>query len=85
MIRIEFTKEEKEKLHMLRYEYPDPIVQRKIDVLHLVSKEISYQEIARLCNLDVNTITAYVKAYKLDFGLNSWTLDIASLSSKKEV
>ena len=71
MIRIEFTKEEKEKLHMLRYEYPDPIVQRKIDVLHLVSKEISYQEIARLCNLHVNTITAYVKAYKLDFGLNS--------------
>ena len=64
MVSIEFTEEEKQALDRERFEYPDPRVQRKMEVLWLISEGLSREEVARLAGVSSKTVRRYVKRYK---------------------
>jgi len=64
MVSIEFTEEDKRTLDRERFAYPDPQVQRKIEVLWLVSQGLGREEVARLAGVSTKTVRRYVKRYK---------------------
>lgn len=64
MINIEFTPEEIDALEYERYHYPDPKVQKKMEVLYLKSQNLEHQEIRRLCRISKTTLTTYLKQYQ---------------------
>jgi len=64
MVSIQFTEEERQTLDRERFEYPDPRVQRKMEVLWLVSEGLSRAEVARLAGVSTKTVRRYVKRYK---------------------
>jgi transposase len=64
MVSIQFTEEDRQTLDRERFEYPDPRVQRKMEVLWLVSKGLSRPEVARLAGVSTRTVRRYVKLYK---------------------
>jgi transposase len=64
MVSINFTEEEKESLAYDRFHYPDPRVQRKLEVLWLLSQGLSRAEAARLANVSAKTVRRYVRRYK---------------------
>lgn len=64
MIKIEFTPEEIDLLESERYRYPDPKVQRKMEVLYLKSQGLAHHEIGRLCRISEPTLVAYLKQYQ---------------------
>jgi hypothetical protein len=51
MLRIEFTQEDIKKLYYERYYYPDPSVQRKMEVIYLKSQGLAHQDIRMLCQI----------------------------------
>lgn len=64
MISITITKEEAEKINSLRYNYPDPLVQRRFEVLWLKHLRYQHTEIAKIANIHHDTVTDYIKIYK---------------------
>jgi transposase len=68
MIKIEFTPEEIDTLAYERYHYPDPKVQKKLDVLYLKSMGLEHQEICKICRISKTTLTTYLRQYQ-DGGL----------------
>jgi len=64
MVSIEFTEEEKQTFNYERFHYPDPRVQRKMEVLWLVSQGLSRAEVARLANVSSKTVRRYIRRYK---------------------
>jgi len=64
MITINLTSKIIAKLQYLRYNHPHPRVQQRVEVLLLKSKNLPHNEIARLTDLSVNTITSYLKLYQ---------------------
>lgn len=65
MLRIDFTQEAVEKLHYERYHHPHPLVQKKMEVLYLKSREIKHKEICSLCQISKTTLTKYIRQYQL--------------------
>ena len=51
MVSIQFTEEDKQALERERFDYPDPRVQRKMEVLWLVSQGLRREEVARLAGV----------------------------------
>lgn len=64
MLSIQFTEEDRQSLNHERFHYPDPRVQRKMEVLWLVSQGLSRPEVARLAGVSVKTVRRYIKRYK---------------------
>lgn len=64
MISVQFTEEERRALNYERFHYPDPRVQRKMEVLWLVSQGLGREEAARLAGVSSKTVRRYVKQYK---------------------
>lgn len=64
MVSIAFTEEEKKRLDRERFQYPDPRVQRKIEVLWLLSQGLNRTEVARLAGVSTKTVRRYLKRYK---------------------
>ena len=63
MIYVSFDSAEKEKINYLRYNHPQKIVRRKMEVLWLKSKSLSHKEIAKLARVSENTLRSYLKEY----------------------
>jgi len=63
MIYIFFSKSEKEKINYLRYNHPQKIVRRKMEVLWLKSQNLPHKEIAKLARVSENTLRSYLKEY----------------------
>jgi transposase len=63
MIRINFTEADKQALGEQRYQYPHPLVQRKMETLWLKSQGLPHHEIARLADITENTVRAYLYEY----------------------
>ena len=57
MIEIEFSVESIKTLDYERYHYPDPRVQRKMQVAWLKSQELAHRQIAHLAGVTPNTVT----------------------------
>jgi transposase len=64
MIKLQFTKEEQQKLHHQRYHHPCPLVQRKMEALWLKSHNKSHKEISKLTGISSTTLTKYLKEYQ---------------------
>lgn len=64
MITIEFTAEQIDALEYERYHYPDPKVQKKMDVLYLKSLGMEHQEICRICRICRTTLVTYLRQYQ---------------------
>jgi transposase len=64
MVSIQFTAEERQALDYERFHYPDPRVQRKMEVLWLVSQGLGREEVAHLAGVSSKTVRRYVKRYK---------------------
>ena len=63
MLSIQFTEEDKQALDYERFHYPDPRVQRKMEVLWLVSQGLSRSEVAGLAGVSTKTVRRYIKQY----------------------
>jgi len=63
MIRINFTDEEIATLNFERYHYPDPRVQKKIEVLWLKSQGLSHETIAQLSGVCSRQVQRYLNEY----------------------
>ena len=63
MSEIQFSKEEVESLHHLRFHHPHPRVQLKMEVLWLKSQEVSYKEILKLTRITGNTLRSYTNDF----------------------
>lgn len=64
MIKIEFTKDECDALEYERYNYPHPMVQKRMEALYLKSQGTGHKEICRLTRISSTTLTSYLKAYR---------------------
>jgi transposase len=64
MLTLHFTESDQQQLHHERFHYPDPRVQRKMEVLYLKSQGLTHQEIARLARLSERTVNRYLHAYR---------------------
>lgn len=63
MIQIEFTADQREALHYERFHYPDPRVQRKMEVLWLKSCQLPHAEIAKLAGVEPRTVQRLLNEY----------------------
>ena len=63
MIQIDFTVSEREALNYERYHYPDPRVQRKIEVVWLKSCQLSHLEIAKAAGVQPRTVQRILNEY----------------------
>ncbi len=64
MIQIDFSSEEIEQLNYERYNYPHPLVQKKMEALYLKSQKISHQKICQICRITRATLIKYLKQYQ---------------------
>jgi transposase len=64
MVSSQFTEEDRQTLDRERFQYPDPRVQRKMEVLWLVSQGLNRTDAARLAGVSTKTVRRYVKRYK---------------------
>ena len=64
MIQINFSSEEIEQLNYERYNYPHPLVQKKMEALYLKSQKISHQKICQICRITRATLIKYLKQYQ---------------------
>jgi transposase len=64
MPRLTFSAEEQQALHKERFEHPDPRVQQRMEVLWLISQEVTYSQAARLGGVSEATVDRYVALYR---------------------
>jgi transposase len=63
-IRLAFSEEDRQALSKERYEHPDPCVQRKMEVLWLISQGMKHKEAARFAGVSQVTAARYVALYR---------------------
>ncbi len=64
MLTLHFTEADREQLHHERFHYPDPRVQRKMEVLYLHSHGLAHHQVARLTHLSERTVNRYLHDYR---------------------
>ena len=63
MIDIDISEQQAEQLEYFRYHYPDPLIQRRFEVVWLKYLGYQHQEIAKIANVHHDTVTDYIKMY----------------------
>lgn len=63
-IRLAFSEEDQQTLSKQRYEHPHPCVQRRMEVLWLISQGEKHKEAARLAGVSKATAERYVALYR---------------------
>jgi transposase len=64
MIQIELSAETIKTLDYERYHYPEPRVQRKLQVVWFKSQKLPHRQIAHLAGVTPNTVTKYLREYQ---------------------
>jgi transposase len=87
-IGLTFSEEEQQSLSKERYEHPDPCVQRRMEVLCLISHGLKQKEAARLAGVSESTVDRYVALYRQG-GLpalreNKWHKPTSALQDHRE-
>ena len=72
MLRIEFKKEEIDKIRSLNKTHLHPFVRQKSNVLLLKANNISHGLIAQICDISENTLRNYFRGY-MESGIESLT------------
>src|SRR6266436_3401394 len=62
--RLSFSQEDLRILAQERYEHPDPRVQKRMEVLWLISQKVTHHEAARLAGVSRATAERYVAIYR---------------------
>ena len=62
--RLTFSQEDLRVLVAQRYEHPDPRVQKRMEVLWLISQGVTHHEAARLAGVSRATAERYVAIYR---------------------
>ena len=65
MIQVDFCQKDIEIFKIERSRHPHPRVQRRMDVLWLKSNGLPNNQIAQLANVCYNTVTEYLRMYKI--------------------
>ncbi len=63
-IQLEFTPEIQAALEQARYQYPHPMVQRRMETLWLKSHDLPHAQIAELAGVSENTMRDYFRLYQ---------------------
>jgi len=63
-VPLTFSDQELETLAMLRYEHPDPRVQKRMEVLWLISQGTVHKKAAQLAGVSRATAERYVALYR---------------------
>ena len=63
-IQLEFTPEIQAALEQERYQYPHPMVQRRMETLWLKSHDLPHAQIAELAGVSENTMRDYFRLYQ---------------------
>lgn len=63
-LRIKFTQEEIDQLNYEPYHYPHPIIQKKMQVLHLKALGFLHKDIAKIAEVTETTARGYMVEYK---------------------
>lgn len=63
MIRIEFSQDAIEELRYLRFHYPDPLVQMRMEAMYLRSQGMKNCDIIRLSGISKTSFHRYLNAY----------------------
>jgi transposase len=64
MARFTFSEHEQQVLHQERFDHPHPRVQRRMEVLWLISQGLTYPAVARLAGVSEATVDRYVALYR---------------------
>lgn len=64
MAQLMFSEADQQALHKERFEHPHPRVQRRMEVLWLISQGLVYPEAARLAGVSDATVDRYVALYR---------------------
>lgn len=64
MINFEFSESVINEFEYNRYNFPDPKVQRKMEVLYLKSQNLNHDLICRLCRISSVTLVKYLRQYQ---------------------
>lgn len=64
MLRADYTQKERELFQKLRYDYPDPRIQRRFEMLWLHSCGMNAEIIAPLVQMNPYTVRGVIKMYK---------------------
>jgi transposase len=62
--RLSFSQDALQMLAQERYEHPDPRVQKRMEVLWLISQKVTHHEAARLAGVSRATAERYVALYR---------------------
>ena len=62
--RLSFSQQDLQVLAQERYEHPDPRVQKRMEVLWLISQEVTHHEAARLAGVSRATAERYVAIFR---------------------
>ena len=63
MIELNIKTEEVSRVEHLRYNYPDPLIQRRFETIWLKYLGYPNNEIAKIANIHHDTVTDYIKIY----------------------
>jgi transposase len=64
MPHLTFPEADQQTLNRERFEHPDPRVQRRLEVLWLISQDLTYPQAARLGGVSEATVDRYVALYR---------------------
>src|SRR5262249_19230630 len=64
MVHLTFSEAEQQALHQERFAHPHARVQRRMEVLWLISQGLVYAEAARLAGVSAATVDRYVALYR---------------------
>lgn len=62
--RLSFSQEDLQLLARERYEHPDPRVQKRMEVMWLISQELTHGEAGKLAGVSRATAERYVKIFR---------------------
>jgi transposase len=64
MLRVQFSKEDVERLRYERFQHPHPRVQRRMEALLLKSQGLAHKQICEVLDISGNTLRKYLRQYE---------------------
>jgi len=84
MLTLDISESEQNELNKERFNYPCPIVQKRMHTIYLKSKNYSHKDIADIIDIHINSVTNFIKMYQqgsivqlkqVNYGTNKSQLD----------
>jgi transposase len=63
MLKLSISEEEAKRVEYFRYHHPEPLIQKRFEVIHLKNFDLPNNLIARIANIHHDTVTKYIKNF----------------------